>query len=188
MYRICLHKIRWYTFFKFFIWGTELSTRLSYGLDGKRFVTRQWQKNFLFSKTTRPALKTIPSTVLSIPGFFPHVKRPGRDADHSPPHNAEFKNEYSYPSAPCARLHSVRRDNFTFAQILPQLHYIITLDEYHEILISLQTQAMDLKFSFKGTSHPGLLGFMNLYIVSYLDPLPYPGEWLGSHPVSWVGQ
>jgi hypothetical protein len=31
---------------------------------------------------------------------FSGVKRPGREADHSPPPNAEVKNEWSYTSLP----------------------------------------------------------------------------------------
>jgi hypothetical protein len=51
-------------------------------------------------------------------GSFPGVKRPGREADHSPPSSAEVKNAWSYNSAPqyafmawCLVKH---RDNFTF--------------------------------------------------------------------------
>jgi hypothetical protein len=49
---------------------------------------------------------------------FPGVKRPGREADHSPPSSAEVKNAWSYTSIPqyvfmawCSVKH---RDNFTF--------------------------------------------------------------------------
>jgi hypothetical protein len=44
------------------------------------------------------------------------VKRPGREADHSPPSSAEVKNARSYTSIPPLRLHGVveHRDNFTF--------------------------------------------------------------------------
>jgi hypothetical protein len=40
-------------------------------------------------------------------GSFPGVKRPGREADHSPPSSAEVKNEWSYTSTPPIRLHGV---------------------------------------------------------------------------------
>jgi hypothetical protein len=41
------------------------------------------------------------------PGFFPlGVKRPGRETDHSPPHNADVKNAWSYTSTPPVRFHS----------------------------------------------------------------------------------
>jgi hypothetical protein len=35
------------------------------------------------------------------------VKRPGREADHSPPSSAEVKNAWRYTSTPPIRLHSV---------------------------------------------------------------------------------
>jgi hypothetical protein len=35
------------------------------------------------------------------------VKRPGREADHSPPSSAEVKNAWSYTSTPPIRLHGV---------------------------------------------------------------------------------
>jgi hypothetical protein len=40
-------------------------------------------------------------------GSFPGVKRPGREADHSPPSSAEVKNTWSYTSTPPIRLHGV---------------------------------------------------------------------------------
>jgi hypothetical protein len=33
-------------------------------------------------------------------GSFPGVKRPGREADHSPPSSAEIKNAWCYTSIP----------------------------------------------------------------------------------------
>jgi hypothetical protein len=55
---------------------------------------------------------------MSTRGFSLEVKRPGREADHSPPSNAEVKNAWSYISTPqyvfmawCLVKHS---DNFTF--------------------------------------------------------------------------
>jgi hypothetical protein len=35
------------------------------------------------------------------------VKRPGREANHSPPSSVEVKNEWSYTSTPSIRLHGV---------------------------------------------------------------------------------
>jgi hypothetical protein len=37
----------------------------------------------------------------------PGIKRPGREADHSPPSSAEVKNAWSYISTPPIRLHDV---------------------------------------------------------------------------------
>jgi hypothetical protein len=45
--------------------------------------------------------------------FFPGVRRPGREVDHSSSSTAEVKNEWSYTSAPPISPNGVRRDNFT---------------------------------------------------------------------------
>jgi hypothetical protein len=44
----------------------------------------------------------------------PRVKQPRREANHSPPPSTEFKNKWSYTSAPPTCLHAVHRD-FDFA-------------------------------------------------------------------------
>jgi hypothetical protein len=59
-----------------------------------------------------------------VPGTLPlGVKRPGREADHSPPSSAKVKNAWSYTSTPkyvfmvwCLVKH---RDNFTFTFTVP---------------------------------------------------------------------
>jgi hypothetical protein len=44
---------------------------------------------------------------IGIRGSFPGLKRPGREADHSPPSSAKVKNAWSYTSIPPIRLHGV---------------------------------------------------------------------------------
>jgi hypothetical protein len=49
-------------------------------------------KNFLFSKSPRPALGSTQPPIQRIPGALsPGAKLPGREADHSPPASAEVK-------------------------------------------------------------------------------------------------
>jgi len=43
---------------------------------------------------TQPLIQCVPWA------FSPGVKRPVREADHSPPSNAEVKNAWSYTSTP----------------------------------------------------------------------------------------
>jgi hypothetical protein len=50
---------------------------------------------------TQPPIQWVPGA-LSL-----GVKRPGREADHSPPSSAEVKNAWSYTSTPPIRLHGV---------------------------------------------------------------------------------
>jgi hypothetical protein len=64
---------------------------------------------FLFSTLgpTQPLIQWIPE-------FFPGVKRPGHQVDHSPPSSTVVKSEWSYTSTPHIYLHRMNRDNYTF--------------------------------------------------------------------------
>jgi hypothetical protein len=50
---------------------------------------------------------TQPPTQWVLAVLIPGVKRPGREADHSPPSRVEVKNVWSYTSAPPTCLHDV---------------------------------------------------------------------------------
>jgi hypothetical protein len=52
-------------------------------------------------KITQPPIQWVPGT-LSL-----GVKRPGREADHSPPSSAEVENAWSYTSTSPTRLHGM---------------------------------------------------------------------------------
>jgi hypothetical protein len=74
-----------------------------YGLDdrgvGVRVPVRV--KNFLFSTASRSNLGPNQPPIQWVPGApFPVVKRPGREADHSPPASAEVKRTWAYTSNP----------------------------------------------------------------------------------------
>jgi hypothetical protein len=57
-------------------------------------------KNFHFSMS-RPALGSTQPPTQWVPGAFsPAVKRPGPEADHSPPTSAEIKKTWVYTSTP----------------------------------------------------------------------------------------
>jgi hypothetical protein len=54
---------------------------------------------FLFSKSSRPALgSTQPPMQWVLGALSPGVKRPEREADHSPPTSAEIKRMWTYTS------------------------------------------------------------------------------------------
>jgi hypothetical protein len=62
---------------------------------------------FLCTTASRTALGPTQPPIQWVPGILSlGVKRPGREADHSPPSSAEVKNAWSYTSAPPIRLHS----------------------------------------------------------------------------------
>jgi hypothetical protein len=69
-------------------------------------------KNFLFSKSSRPALGSTQPPIQWVPGVLsPGVKRPGREADHSHPASAEVKNSP-------IRLHGVMLNSLSTRTIL----------------------------------------------------------------------
>jgi hypothetical protein len=63
---------------------------------------------FLFTIVSRRALGPTQPPVQWVPGALSlGVKRPGREADHSPPSSAEVKNAWNYTATPLIRLHGV---------------------------------------------------------------------------------
>jgi hypothetical protein len=83
------------------------------------FDSRRVLGIFLFTTVSRTALEPTQPRIQWVPGALSlGVKRPGCEADHSPPSSAEVKNAWSYTSTPqyvfmawCLVKH---RDNFTF--------------------------------------------------------------------------
>jgi hypothetical protein len=58
-------------------------------------------KNFLFSTSSRPVQGPTQPPIQWVPGsLFPGVKRPEREADQSPPANAEVKKVWIYTCTP----------------------------------------------------------------------------------------
>jgi hypothetical protein len=81
---------------------------LSYGLDDRGFESRQGLGIFLFTTASRPTLGPTQPPVQWVPGALSlGVKRPRREAEHSPPSSAEVKNAWSYTSTLPVRLHGV---------------------------------------------------------------------------------
>jgi hypothetical protein len=77
-----------------------------YGLDGRRVGVRvPVRSGILFSTSSRPALEPTLPLIQRVPGALsPAVKRPGREADHSPPASAEVKKTWIYTSIPAHSL------------------------------------------------------------------------------------
>jgi hypothetical protein len=68
---------------------------LGYGLDDLRFKSRQGLGIFLFITASRSALGPTQPLIQWVTGaIFLRAKRPGREADHSPPPSAEVKNAF----------------------------------------------------------------------------------------------
>jgi hypothetical protein len=72
------------------------------------FDSRRRMGIFLFTTASRTALGPTEPPIQWVPGPLSlEVKRPGREADNSPPSSAEVKNAWSYTSTPPIRLHGV---------------------------------------------------------------------------------
>jgi hypothetical protein len=89
------------------------------------FDSRRGLGIFLFITASRTDLGPTQLPIQWVPGALSlGVKRPGREADHSPLSSAEVKNAWSYTSTPPISLHGAvlslkkkHRDNFTFTYI-----------------------------------------------------------------------
>jgi hypothetical protein len=80
-------------------------TRVGYGLDDQGSIPGRSEDFFLFTAVSRQALGPTQPPINWVPGALSSgIKRPGREADHSPLTSAEAKNEWSYTSI---RLHGV---------------------------------------------------------------------------------
>jgi hypothetical protein len=96
----CLVKLR-DNFIPFYFLGPNLfisvqgylsGTALGYGLDDTVFASRRGMGIFLFTMTYRPVLELTHPPIHWVPGALSLcVKRPWREADHSPPSSAEVK-------------------------------------------------------------------------------------------------
>jgi hypothetical protein len=75
-----------------------IATRLR---DGRpRFDSRQRLGIFLFTTASRPALGSTQPTIQWIGGYFPGIRRPGRETDNSPPSKSKIILHRSSPSLP----------------------------------------------------------------------------------------
>jgi hypothetical protein len=78
-----------------------IATKLWAGRPRSRSSSPSRVKNFLFSKSSTPALSSTQPPIQWVPGALsPGVKWPGREVDHSPPTSAEVKKLWIYTSTP----------------------------------------------------------------------------------------
>jgi hypothetical protein len=85
-------------------------TSQGYGLDdrGSRVRFPAGLGILLLTTASSTALGPTQPPIQWVPGALSlEVKRPGREAHHSPPSSAEVKNAWRYISTPPIRLHSV---------------------------------------------------------------------------------
>jgi hypothetical protein len=89
---------------------SSVGVALGYGFDdrGSRVRFPAEAGNFSLHHRVQNGSGAHPASYpMGARGSFPGVKRPGREADHSPPTSAEVKNVLSYTSTPPIRLHGL---------------------------------------------------------------------------------
>jgi hypothetical protein len=68
--------------------------------EGSEFESR-WGQEFLLLRFVQTGSGVHPTSYpMGTGGSFPGVKRPGREADHSPPTNVDVKKTWIYTSTP----------------------------------------------------------------------------------------
>jgi hypothetical protein len=109
-----------------------LAGRNEVEVDDRVFKSRQGLQIFLFTTASRPALGPTQPPIRWVPGALSlGIKRPGREADHSPPSSTEVKHAWSYTSTPPIRFHGVLSEGistilpFTFSrrELLESNHF-----------------------------------------------------------------
>jgi hypothetical protein len=99
-------------------------------------------KNFLFSKSSRPALRSTQPPIQWVPGALsPGVKWPRREVDHSPPTSAEVKKIWIYTSTPI-RLHGVVLNYLSTGTTLPLPLYSLWLCEMLSLVSNQRTYSL----------------------------------------------
>jgi hypothetical protein len=69
-----------------------------YGLDGRGVGVWVLVGSRIFSTSSRPGLRPTQPPIWCVPrALSPRVKRPGQEADHSPPSSAEVKHDGAVP-------------------------------------------------------------------------------------------
>jgi hypothetical protein len=76
--------------------SVSIATRLRDGRPRFNYRQGQWWYFLLIVTASRPALEPTQPLIQWVPG----IKRPGCEADNSPPSSAEVKNAWSYTSVP----------------------------------------------------------------------------------------
>jgi hypothetical protein len=92
------------------------------GMHDPGFESRR-RRQIIFSKPARRTAGPTQPPVQWIPVFFPGVKRPWREVNHSLPSGAKVENEWSRTSAPPMWLYGVHKERLRFWGLPQPLKY-----------------------------------------------------------------
>jgi hypothetical protein len=82
-------------------WSRDSVVGIATGYELEERESSGRVKSFLFSTLFRPALGSIQPPIQRVPGALSAgVKRPEREADHSPPTSADLNETWIYACAP----------------------------------------------------------------------------------------
>jgi hypothetical protein len=118
-------------------WDSSVGIATGYGLDGREVGVRVLVRSKMFSSPRHPDQFWGPPSLLfnGYRGFSPGIKRPGREADHSPPTSANVKNTWIHTSTPpYAFKRSAylvkHRDTFTFTFMMTSVVLLHSYQSY----------------------------------------------------------
>jgi hypothetical protein len=96
-----LKSCRWLSNFLRYFSCPRVGIATGYGLGDRGVGVRVPVGSRIFSTSSRPALGSTQPPIQWVPGALSlGIKRPGREADHSPPASAEVKKIWIYTSTP----------------------------------------------------------------------------------------
>jgi hypothetical protein len=110
--------------------SVSIVTRLRTERPG--FNSQQGKKFFLLTTASRPTLGPTQPLIQWVQcAVSLRLKRPGREADHSPPSSAEVKDAWSYTSTPW---YLVKSRDFTFSFILKRMLMLSLILKCNEVV------------------------------------------------------
>jgi hypothetical protein len=128
---------------------------------------------FLFTTESRTALGPIQPPIQRVLGaLFLGVKRPEREADHSPPSSAEVKNEWSYISTPPIRSVEAQGQLYLFTFIIHSANILFLSMTWSQRILHSKNTLSNSAVSWDSPLHSADITVIR-YILRWSDPPQY---------------